>query len=372
VSIDADTLLLGPRGRRASLIVAARSSGDEAISSTLLGAVMELGGALDPAMGHGRVHLTLMAQGGDEDEDDHEPFAPITTPDDLGAALLTAPIHDHLIDPLAVLDEVVGTARYWQEPEGEDFLTALPALRPALLRSARVLLAHPDARWWDEPVDPADQWAVDFDRDEPLQTRAGTPDAGGFRAAAVAEEERARLDRPSDVTANYSGTWWSTPLVWSASLTTTRSIGDHGPAGLRLVEDSMGWEAAHARRVGIRPSARVYEVRRAEDWTELCRRYPLDVTASRRHDWYRTTGRDGAWVIPDWTAVAEQYDGVHLTVAAYLQAAGRSLPVDEERASVVAGWDPDQTWWFRADVLRFSDDAGVAWRRGGGPDWRKV
>lgn len=45
------------------------------------------------------------------------------------------------------------------------------------------------------------------------------------------------------------------------------------------------------------------------------------MTALKRHDWYRTTGRDGSWVIPDWSQVAHDYDGVHLSIAGYLTAA---------------------------------------------------
>lgn len=368
MSIDADTLLLGPRGRRACLAVAAGSSGDERLSSTLLGAVMELGGALDPAMGFSRTSVVFSSWNESADDDEQVSAPPITTAEELAAALLAAPIVERLVDPLEVLDRVVGSARYWQEPEGEDFLAALPVFRPALLRAAEVLLSRPDARWWDEPVDPADQWAVDFDPAPDESAPVIAADVRGFRAAAMAEEERARVDLPPDPSANFSGSWWSIPLVWSASFTTTRSLGGNGPAGLRLVEDAMGWELANVRRVGVHPAARVCELRGADDWAELCRRFPLDVTASRRHAWYRTTGRAGAWAIPDWTAVGEEFDGVHLTAAAYLQAAGRAIPVDEDSASVIAGWDPDQTWWFRPDVLRFSEDEAATWRRRNG-DW---
>jgi len=42
---------------------------------------------------------------------------------------------------------------------------------------------------------------------------------------------------------------------------------------------------------------------------------------SRRHDWWRVTGSAGAWMIPDWVAVAADYDAVHLTVGGYLTTA---------------------------------------------------
>ena len=50
-----------------------------------------------------------------------------------------------------------------------------------------------------------------------------------------------------------------------------------------------------------------------------------------------------------------EVDAVHLTVDAYLSAAGRALPVElpaggAPACTVLAGWDPDVTWWI-SDVL---------------------
>lgn len=75
------------------------------------------------------------------------------------------------------------------------------------------------------------------------------------------------------------------------------------------------------------------------------------MTGEVRHDWFRTTGRAGTWLIPDWAAVADAYDAVHLQVGAYLAAVGTAIdvPADsgfEGAASVIAGWDPDETFWF--------------------------
>lgn len=87
-----------------------------------------------------------------------------------------------------------------------------------------------------------------------------------------------------------------------------------------------------------------------DDWAQLCRRFPLEITAQKRHDWYRTTGRDGRWVLPDWDAVAEVYGGVHLAVAGYLAAAGTAIDVDGDAGSVIAGWAPDETFSLTDDV----------------------
>ncbi|SFA40070.1 hypothetical protein SAMN05444374_101432 [Rhodococcoides kroppenstedtii] len=80
------------------------------------------------------------------------------------------------------------------------------------------------------------------------------------------------------------------------------------------------------------------------------------MTAQKRHEWYRTTGRAGRWVIPDWLRVGEVYDGVHLTAAGYLSAATTEIPVDDDCASVIAGWAPDETYWFTDAARIVADD----------------
>lgn len=122
------------------------------------------------------------------------------------------------------------------------------------------------------------------------------------------------------------------------------------------------------------PHVRVFEIGRAADWAHLCTRFPLDVTAHKRHDWYRITGHTGRWLVPDWLRVAEHYDAVHLQVGAYLVAAGAAIPVADHSgaASVIAGWNPDETFWFTPDITHGNDvnhwtlndnDSALVWRR---------
>lgn len=138
------------------------------------------------------------------------------------------------------------------------------------------------------------------------------------------------------------------------------------PAALSFVEDSLGWE--HATTVPVRGTGRTLEIRTADDWKSLCRLFPLEVTASRRHDWFRATGRQGRWVSPDWERVSGEWDAAHLTVLGYLTGATRALHVDAETATVIAGWAPDSTIWL-TDVARESEGPRQTWRRSptGGP-----
>jgi hypothetical protein len=119
--------------------------------------------------------------------------------------------------------------------------------------------------------------------------------------------------------------------------------------------DGLGWRHARCWPVEPRPGVRIYEISSPDQWTELVGRYPIDVSKSRRHDWWRATGWAGRWLIPDFAAVAADYDAVHLSVAGYLTTAGRALSVDDAR-TVLAGWDPDQAFWL-TEVLTSSGPA---------------
>jgi hypothetical protein len=61
------------------------------------------------------------------------------------------------------------------------------------------------------------------------------------------------------------------------------------------------------------------------------------------------------------SAAAADWDAVHVTVAGYLAAAGIAMPAGNGARTMMAGWDPDATWWIN-DVISFA-----------GPprDWRK-
>ena len=97
----------------------------------------------------------------------------------------------------------------------------------------------------------------------------------------------------------------------------------------------------------------IYEIDEPDRWVALAARYPLDVSKSRRHDWWRITGWSGPWLMPDYAAAASDYDAIHLTISGYLTTAGKALPVNNARC-LLAGWDPDETYWL-TDIL---DPAG--------------
>ncbi|MDZ8201772.1 hypothetical protein RZO50_09595 [Microbacterium sp. SSW1-59] len=355
MSLDPDMLLDGPRGRRLCLQVAMSaldaSDTDEArdTASTVWWVIRRL----DPAPG------TLI---GDVDRY----VIPDAGPAHAARVLSEVSVPD--LDELEVrraLADSVSLARYWQELDGGDMLAARPEMRSVLARVADAVAATPWVSWWESPIAAKDQWVVQWD-DHPFAPGDPRVLLAEWRREALEEEAHAERERPRDPTAMWGGTWWSTPPY--RLVHTTRSLAGGGASELWHVEDSLGWESATIIPVAA-PSHRVYEIDGVQAWVELCRQHPLSVTASRRHEWFRVTGRDGAWVQPDWAAVARKYDGVHLTVAGYLTAATQLIDVGDDLATIVAGWAPDSTYWF---VPVSVDGASERWRDVDTNNWRRV
>jgi hypothetical protein len=72
--------------------------------------------------------------------------------------------------------------------------------------------------------------------------------------------------------ANYSGSWWSTPI--GANAATSRRIDQLPAVQLNLVEDHQGWRQARVAPVRVEPNRRVHEIAGPFDWIDLVDRYP--------------------------------------------------------------------------------------------------
>jgi hypothetical protein len=265
---------------------------------------------------------------------------------------------------LEALAQSTDSAMYWQPPDEIDDALAERSVSAALVPVARALTAVPAVRWWSGPLDRDRQQFIEFVFDgeqgseEPPELVGAAVGLRQWRESTL-EDELQSVSRPADPAANYSGNWWSTPNV-TGIFSTTRSLTRRGPAGLRLVEDSMGWRRAVCWPVEPHAAARVLEIRGPADWANLVARYPLEVTRSRWHDWFKVTGRAGSWLLPDYTAVAADYDAIHLSVGGYLTTAGLAIPVENDAScTLLAGWSPDETYWL-ADVLEVAGPA-VHW-----------
>lgn len=328
-------LLAAPRGRRLCLEIAL------AVEPSIVPIV----GDAERAYLGGDVAVLRFGAGSDE------PLPPPTGLAEVGRAL--GGIRREAIDAivaddaavLACLAATVDSAMYWQTPDARDELAAQAEVADALVPVAESIQAHGLlARWSDASSDSG--WRVEFDADASATLAFRTPDAvlEQWRGETLSGEARARVaDAQGRADERTTGTWWSFPTCLPTSSDAFAEV----PCGLTLVEDALGWERALVSPT--RGAGRVLDLDE-ETWVELCRRHPVEVTSSRRHDWGRATGREGRWVIPDWSEVAKQWNAVRLSIAQYLVLAGRPLHVDEERASLVAGWGPGVTRWLTDGV----------------------
>lgn len=276
------------------------------------------------------------------------------------------------LDVLNALSHAADFARYWQPPDEEDVLFSHPDVVAALRPIAAATLSSPHLSWWAEPVDLDSQRLVDIfqsHRGWPELPRVlGRPDLEDWRAKSIASEARFREYNESDPKRNISGAWWSTPAM-SGTYSTSRARECVGALELILEEDSGEKREARVYPVRIKSTPTVYEINGPADWARLVDNYPIAVTASRRYVWYQTTGQYLDWFIPDWPAVARDYDAVHLTMAGYLTTPGIAIPLTRcSGATVLAGWDPDATWWLRSDILEVGETPSE-WRRSPGEDW---
>lgn len=261
-----------------------------------------------------------------------------------------------MLEPLA---QAVSLAAYWQPPYEDDVVVAMPEVQDGLLPMARAILSAPAAAWWSSDLSGGQRF-VEWD-DRPGARLDLGPAAGKLAAwkAATTAEEADAASRPSNPAAPVGGSWWSSPAN-SGLPRTARALEGLGSVGLDLEEDGFGELEARVVPVSVRGDIRVCELRGPEDWTALVASHPLEVSLSRRHDWWQVTGLDNAWVMPDWQAVAEHFDVVHLTVTGYLTTAGRALEVGPA-FTVLAGWNPDESYWL-TDALE-PGSAPTEWSR---------
>lgn len=325
------TFTSGPRGRRVLLELAAMASQE------IENAVFERTFAINREQGSSVWAFGWVdgeARSGPEFEADLAANAP--TPAHIGELLDALPRTEHGPDESMfweALRRSVDAAMYWQEPDGQDALASMRELRGPLRRFAAWAAPFAPPQW-DAPMS-TEQFAIVW-FDQPIDPGLSQE---GWKQQTLESEERAKAELDSDPNANYTGTWWSTP-AGVVSSGTHRNV----PTGLMLAEDFSGGPAKSAPVDAS--SARILTIDNTSAWNTLCWDQPLEVTASRRHDWYRVTGTDGRWVIPDWSQLAKKYDAVHMSYGAYLAGATQLLTVDTGIYTMIAGWGPGETRWL--------------------------
>ena len=256
---------------------------------------------------------------------------------------------------LEALSRVIQGFGFWGNEKEYDHVlrAALDELRPV----AEALVSSPATRWWWDDVERDDQRYA-----ERTAGDGNGPPRGDQVAEQVAKavkelrsdeaDARKRHPSPSCVSENASGHWWSTPIP---GLWTSRPVAPVPALHLACAEETND-ERAVVWSLRILSGARVFEVRGPSDWSQLVAMAPIDVTMSRLSDWRRWTGHEGPFYLPDWSVIAEHFDGIHVTVGGFLTS--RSVPVPvADGYSVLAGWDPDASLWLR-DMTEAVERAG--------------
>jgi hypothetical protein len=132
---------------------------------------------------------------------------------------------------------------------------------------------------------------------------------------------------------------------------------DHGPVSRWLLP--------------VRPDARVFEIHDPGDWVRLVATYPH--LADRPHEgWelpgpnqprrhveplvaggHRQAARDtvAAHLVPDWSAVANDFDGVHLSWAGFITSEGYISDLPDGAVTMLRYWSSERTLWL-ADVFQ--------------------
>ncbi|WP_377466659.1 hypothetical protein [Populibacterium corticicola] len=247
------------------------------------------------------------------------------------------------LELLLALRESVDRAMYWQAPDAEDKLLAQPQVASAL-RPLAVAVSPYCPDWWvdamapgQQRVQPANSPSIEYQ--EAWQAGAGVRQ---WYSQAIADETAAQTYIP-DPAANYTGMWWSTPAHYSVPAT-TRVLDGLGPVALWAQEDTQTPQYAVSYPISLIGPCRVLEITSAHDYARLVEKYPMRMTRSRFHDWYRVTGSVDEWYIPHWGLIAKDYEAVHLTTAAYLEGATKRIPISGG-STLMAGWSPDVTYW---------------------------
>ena len=136
-----------------------------------------------------------------------------------------------------------------------------------------------------------------------------------------------------------TGPWLSAPCV--AAFGQEDSYGEPWPCG----EEDMMW-----RPIVPVFEPRVYEIDNAAAWIHLVEAHPARFVSTAGAQ-QRTHGlelwfADHRLYEPDWPAVAQEWDAVHLTQLAYAECAYAVIPC-LDGVTTITGWGPDATVWLR-------------------------
>lgn len=196
----------------------------------------------------------------------------------------------------------------------------LPALAREKAAHARAVMEHPGTAWWFNDIDLNAQTWLSI-HGTPDKFIYGTPpDTEGWQRPKNPSsrwERYAQKPLGNQITSTLYGPHLTSKLVGYAE-----RVGDY------MSEFPLAWWSMR-----LLEEVRVFEIHGPSDWHNLCDRYPVKDRQGR--------------LVPNWGAVAEDWDGVHLSL-------GGLLITEQNRYESPSGWTmldfwhAEQTYWLRA------------------------
>lgn len=190
----------------------------------------------------------------------------------------------------------------------------------------RAVLADPRDAWWFSPAGPSQLWL----REEPFDRALLAPPEGPLGPWEAYAQKTRRAPFTADELAVPDGE----PIRSSLHAQAATQAADWSPVG-----------ALHQARLRIRPDVRVYEIEDPADWHALARRYGDGSGRTQVED---VAGyRPGP--TPVWSAVARDWDGVHLSFFGLLTT--HYAPITRDGVTTTLWtWGAAETLWLR-DVV---------------------
>jgi len=203
-----------------------------------------------------------------------------------------------------------------------DLLAAeLPALAREKADQAREFIEHPGTAWWFNDIDLDAQAWLSIEGTLTNFIYGTPPNTLGW-------ERPANPSRPWERYAQKPFGNQTTSTLYGPHLT-SELVGRHDRVGDYMCEFPLAWWTMR-----FLEEVKVFEIHGPADWHDLCVRYPAKGTEDDR-------------LVPNWGAVTEEWDGVHLSI-------GGLLTTEQNRYESAAGWTmldswhAEQTFWLRA------------------------
>lgn len=215
----------------------------------------------------------------------------------------------------------LGALNPWSDGFDMAIYTALAA-GDRLSDLAHEVAAHPKASWWTAPMDKSQQ-------------------------VLVTDDQRESSPHPSE-----RNRWWEDYAQRHTQWRLTSTLHRESSCVDIIIARGIGDWPPHSEQrrftAEVDESARVLEISTPADWHSLCAAFP------RVNQHPNTPPEIGVgMLVPDWSRVAEQWDGVHLTFAGLL-----SVPLVRHSTAVGAAmnwtWDTEGTMWLPGEFLRAS------------------